>query len=67
MWEECLKEKEIQLLQMNIPEFIDLSQGQIKAIQLIKKVPAERVEQALKGAGVSSEDINFAREFIKKH
>lgn len=54
------------LVRLN-PEFIDLSQGQIKAIQLIKKVPAERVEQALKGAGVSSEDINFAREFIKKH
>lgn len=47
------------------PEFIDLTQGQIKAIQLMKKVPAERLNQALKGAGISSRDINFAKDFIK--
>ncbi|MCX8526494.1 hypothetical protein OF897_21505 [Chryseobacterium formosus] len=49
------------------PEFIDLTQGQIKAIQLMKKVPAERLNQVLKGAGISSRDINFAKDFIKKY
>ncbi|MEF9479087.1 hypothetical protein OWR28_16370 [Chryseobacterium sp. 1B4] len=49
------------------PEFQDLSQGQIKAIQLMKTVPTNKVDQALKGAGVSNIDINFAKEFINKY
>jgi len=49
------------------PQFQDLSQGQIKAIQLMKTVPANKVDQALKGAGVSNTDINFARDFINKY
>ncbi|WP_027386475.1 hypothetical protein [Chryseobacterium gregarium] len=48
-------------------EFIDLTQGQIKAIQLMKKVPGGSLNQALKGAGISSADASFAREFIIKH
>ncbi|WPO84292.1 hypothetical protein SD427_08140 [Chryseobacterium sp. JJR-5R] len=48
-------------------EFIDLTQGQIKAIQLMKKVPAGRLNQALKGAGISPADASFAREFIIKY
>ena len=49
------------------PQFQDLSQGQIKAIQLLKTVPANKVDQALKGAGVSNTDINFAKDFINKY
>jgi len=48
-------------------EFIDLTQGQIKAIQLMKKVPAGRLNQALKGAGISPADAIFAREFVIKY
>lgn len=48
-------------------EFIDLTQGQIKAIQLVKKVPAEKLETAVKGAGVSNTDLNFAKEFVKNY
>ncbi len=49
------------------PDFIDLTQGQIKAIQLVKKVPAIKLNHALQGAGIFSTDANFAREFIKKY
>lgn len=49
------------------PQFQDLSQGQIKAIQLMKTVPANKIDQALKGAGVSTTDINIARDFINKY
>jgi len=48
-------------------EFIDLSQGQIKAIQLIKNTPAEKLSLALERAGISKEDYNFAINFIKKY
>ncbi|CAL2090866.1 DUF6443 domain-containing protein [Tenacibaculum sp. 190524A02b] len=47
--------------------FINLSQGQIKAIQLIKRVPANNLSKAIKGAGISNDDYNFAKEFIKKY
>jgi hypothetical protein len=49
------------------PEFIDLTQDQIKAIQLMKQVPIDKLNNALKGAGISTSDANFAREFIKKY
>ncbi len=49
------------------PEFIDLTQGQIKAIQLMKKVPAGNLNKAIQGAKISPKDANFAREFIKKY
>jgi len=49
------------------PEFIDLTQGQIKAIQLMKKVSAGRLNQALEGARISSSDVGFAKEFITKY
>ncbi len=49
------------------PEFMDLTQGQIKAIQLMKKVPANKLNQALEGAKISSSDVNFAKEFITKY
>jgi len=44
-----------------------LTQGQIKAIQLMKTVPAGNLNRALQGAKVSPTDANFAREFIKKY
>ncbi|WP_267283099.1 hypothetical protein [Chryseobacterium luquanense] len=49
------------------PEFIDLTQGQIKAIQLMKTIPAGNLNRALQGAKVSPTDANFVREFIKKY
>ena len=48
-------------------EFIDLSQGQIKAIQLIKTVPRERLDAAVKGSKISNEDYKFAQDFVKKY
>ena len=47
--------------------FKDLSQAQIKAIQLLKTVPSNKVEQAIKGAGISTQDFKFAKDFIEKH
>lgn len=35
------------------------------AIQLIKKVPTEHLDKALKGAGISTTDIKFAKSFIE--
>ena len=49
------------------PEFIDLTQGQIKAIQLAKKVPADKLSQASKGAGISQQDADFAKKFISNY
>lgn len=49
------------------PEFIDLTRGQIKAIQLLKNVPAAAINKALEGAKIFTEEANFAKEFIKKY
>lgn len=49
------------------PEFMDLTQGQIKAIQILKKVPIEKVDIAIKGADISEADLMFAKEFISKY
>lgn len=49
------------------PEFIDLTQGQIKAIQLAKKVPADKLSKAFKGAGISQQDADFAKDFISNY
>ncbi|WP_177731289.1 hypothetical protein [Flavobacterium inviolabile] len=48
-------------------EFIlNVSQGQIKAIQLIKTVPRERLDAAVKYSKISNEDYKFAQDFVKK-
>ncbi len=48
-------------------DFIDLTQGQIKAIQLIKNTPADKLKIAIEGAKISRSDYNFAKEFVKKY
>jgi hypothetical protein len=47
------------------PEFVDLTRAQIKAIQIIKKVPADKLDTVIKNAKLSSNDLNFAKQFIK--
>jgi len=49
------------------PEFVDLSKGQIKAIELVKTVAPENLEKAIAGAKISAEDLAFAQEFVKKY
>ncbi len=48
-------------------EFMDISQGQFIAIKLIKTVPRERLDAAIKGNKISNEDYKFAQDFVKKH
>jgi len=49
------------------PEFTDLTQGQIKAIQIIKTSPIDKIAKALTKAKISAKDIKFASEFVQKH
>ncbi|OWP87001.1 hypothetical protein BWK60_05875 [Flavobacterium covae] len=48
-------------------DFINLNKAQIKAIQLTKKVPSEKLDAAAKGAGLSEGDMKFAQDFVKKY
>jgi len=48
-------------------DFINLSNGQIKAIQLYKNTPKDKLETVLKNVGIKPEDSNFAKDFVKKH
>ena len=48
-------------------EFMDVTKGQAKAVEILKKVPLEKQGAALKGARISELDTNWAIDFIKKY
>jgi hypothetical protein len=49
------------------PEFLDLTRSQIKAIQILVKTPADKLDMVIKKVNLSPSDVEFAKEFIKRY